>query len=49
MVRYRTVAVGDHRIFYREAGDPNQTSLLLLYGFPSSWRGLPILDWLRFR
>src|SRR5262245_3585249 len=36
MVRDRTVAVGDHRIFYREAGDPNQRSLLLLHGFPSS-------------
>jgi pimeloyl-ACP methyl ester carboxylesterase len=36
MVHYRTAAVGDHQIFYREAGDPNQTSLLLLHGFPSS-------------
>src|SRR6266566_4134083 len=36
MIHYRTAAVGDHRIFYREAGDPNQTSLLLLHGFPSS-------------
>jgi len=36
MIHYRTVAVGDHQIFYREAGDPNQTSLLLLHGFPSS-------------
>jgi pimeloyl-ACP methyl ester carboxylesterase len=36
MIHYRTAAVGVHQIFYREAGDPNQTSLLLLHGFPSS-------------
>jgi pimeloyl-ACP methyl ester carboxylesterase len=36
MIHYRTAAVGDHQIFYREAGDPNQTNLLLLHGFPSS-------------
>src|SRR5499427_2220188 len=36
MIHYRTAAVGDHQIFYREAGNPNQTSLLLLHGFPSS-------------
>jgi pimeloyl-ACP methyl ester carboxylesterase len=36
MIHYRTAAVGDHQIFYREGGDPNQTSLLLLHGFPSS-------------
>ena len=36
MIHYGTAAVGDHQIFYREAGDPNQTSLLLLHGFPSS-------------
>ncbi len=36
MIHYRTAAIGDHQIFYREAGDPNQTSLLLLHGFPSS-------------
>jgi len=36
MIHYRTAAVGDHQIFYREAGDPNQTSLLLLHGFPNS-------------
>jgi pimeloyl-ACP methyl ester carboxylesterase len=36
MIHYRNAAVGDHQIFYREAGDPNQTSLLLLHGFPSS-------------
>jgi pimeloyl-ACP methyl ester carboxylesterase len=36
MIHYRTAAVGDHQIFYREASDSNQTSLLLLHGFPSS-------------
>ena len=36
MIHYRTAAVGDHQIFYREASDPNQASLLLLHGFPSS-------------
>jgi pimeloyl-ACP methyl ester carboxylesterase len=36
MIHYRTAGVGDHQIFYREAGDPNQPSLLLLHGFPSS-------------
>jgi pimeloyl-ACP methyl ester carboxylesterase len=36
MIHYRTAAVGDHQIFYREAGDPSQASLLLLHGFPSS-------------
>ena len=36
MIHYRTAAVGDHQIFYRQAGDPSQTSLLLLHGFPSS-------------
>ena len=36
MIHYRTAAVGEHQIFYREAGDPNQTTLLLLHGFPSS-------------
>ena len=32
MIHYRTAAVGDHQIFYREAGDPNPPSLLLLHG-----------------
>jgi pimeloyl-ACP methyl ester carboxylesterase len=36
MIHYRTVAVGDHRIFYREAGNPEHSTLLLLHGFPSS-------------
>ena len=36
MVRYRTAPVGDHVIFYREAGDLKDPTLLLLHGFPSS-------------
>ena len=36
MVRFHTVAVGAHKVFYREAGDPSRPTLLLLHGFPSS-------------
>ena len=36
MNRYHYAVVEGSKIFYREAGDPNQTSLLLLHGFPSS-------------
>jgi pimeloyl-ACP methyl ester carboxylesterase len=36
MTSYRTVALDDGEIFYREAGDPSMPSLLLLHGFPSS-------------
>jgi pimeloyl-ACP methyl ester carboxylesterase len=36
MIHYRTAAVGDHRIFYHEAGNPGHPTLLLLHGFPSS-------------
>ena len=36
MIHYRTAAVDDHRIFYREAGNPEHATLLLLHGFPSS-------------
>lgn len=35
-VRHRTVDVGGIQMFYREAGDPNLPTLLLLHGFPSS-------------
>ena len=35
-VRYRTVEVEGLRIFFREAGDPANRTLLLLHGFPSS-------------
>lgn len=35
-LRYRTVDVDGHAIFYREAGDLAKPTLLLLHGFPSS-------------
>src|SRR5262249_36048078 len=36
MVRYRSIAVGAHRVFYREAGEPKNPTVLLLHGFPTS-------------
>ena len=36
MVRYRIADVDGHRVFYREAGDPERPAVLLLHGFPSS-------------
>jgi len=35
-VSYRTVAIEGVDIFYREAGDPDRPTLLLLHGFPTS-------------
>ena len=35
-VAYRTVTIEDVEIFYREAGDPDRPTLLLLHGFPTS-------------
>lgn len=35
-VHYHTVDVNGIKIFYREAGDPNKPTILLLHGFPSS-------------
>jgi pimeloyl-ACP methyl ester carboxylesterase len=35
MIRYRHADAGGHRVFYREAGDPTNPTLLL-HGFPSS-------------
>jgi len=35
-VVYRTVTIEDVDIFYREAGDPDRPTLLLLHGFPTS-------------
>src|SRR5579872_2628547 len=35
-VRRQTIEVDHLTIFYREAGDPNKPTLLLLHGFPSS-------------
>lgn len=47
MVTFRTAKVGEVEVFYREAGDPKNPTLLLLHGFPSSshmFRGLiPLL------
>jgi len=34
--QYRFVTVDGNRLFYREAGDPQNPSILLLHGFPSS-------------
>lgn len=35
-VTHRTVKVGDHEVFYREAGPKDAPALLLLHGFPTS-------------
>ena len=35
-VAYRTVTIEDVEIFYREAGNPDHPTLLLLHGFPTS-------------
>ncbi len=37
-VHYRTAAVGDVNVFYREAGPDSAPVVLLLHGFPSSSR-----------
>jgi pimeloyl-ACP methyl ester carboxylesterase len=34
--RYRTATLDGHRIFYREAGDPDNPTVVLLHGFPAS-------------
>ncbi|TWB63506.1 alpha/beta fold hydrolase [Nitrospirillum viridazoti] len=36
MTHHRSVTVGAHEVFYREAGDRTNPTLLLLHGFPSS-------------
>jgi pimeloyl-ACP methyl ester carboxylesterase len=36
MVRYRTADTGGHRVFYREAGEAGNPTVLLLHGFPTS-------------
>jgi pimeloyl-ACP methyl ester carboxylesterase len=33
---YRTAEVAGHKIFYREAGDPQRPTIVLLHGYPSS-------------
>jgi len=35
-VAYRAVSIDNVDIFYREAGDPNRPTILLLHGFPTS-------------
>jgi len=43
VTHYRNIDTGGHRVFYREAGDPANPTLLLLHGFPTSshmFRGL---------
>ena len=35
-VRYGYEIVDGHQVFYREAGNPNKPSIVLLHGFPSS-------------
>lgn len=35
-IQYRTQAVNDLKIFYREAGEPEAHTILLLHGFPTS-------------
>jgi pimeloyl-ACP methyl ester carboxylesterase len=35
-IAYRTVTIEDVDIFYREAGDPSNPTILLLHGFPTS-------------
>jgi len=35
-VSYRTITIEDVDIFYREAGNPNNPTILLLHGFPTS-------------
>jgi len=36
MIAYRFANIGDHKIFYREAGSKNAPAVLLLHGFPTS-------------
>src|SRR5262249_35789513 len=36
MVHYRSVDTGEHRVFYREAGEPGSPAVLLLHGFPTA-------------
>ncbi|MBQ9639556.1 MAG: alpha/beta fold hydrolase [Bacteroidales bacterium] len=35
-IKHKTIQVEDCKIFYRETGDPQKPTLLLLHGFPSS-------------
>ncbi|OBI81537.1 alpha/beta fold hydrolase [Mycobacterium asiaticum] len=43
VVHHRYATVGGHRLFFREAGDPDNPTVVLLHGFPTSsymFRGL---------
>jgi pimeloyl-ACP methyl ester carboxylesterase len=43
--RYRTVTIDGLNVFYREAGPPDASAVLLLHGFPSSSRmWQPLID-----
>ncbi|HET9875489.1 MAG TPA: alpha/beta hydrolase, partial [Mycobacterium sp.] len=35
-VHYHYATIDGHRLFFREAGDPNAPTLVLLHGFPTS-------------
>jgi len=37
-VRYKTVTIDGLDVFYREAGNPDNPTILLLHGFPTSSR-----------
>jgi pimeloyl-ACP methyl ester carboxylesterase len=36
MIKYQTIEVNGHNLFYREAGNANSPAILLLHGFPTS-------------
>src|SRR5262245_45994041 len=36
MVHYRSADTFGHRVFYREGGEPDNLTILLLHGFPTS-------------
>jgi pimeloyl-ACP methyl ester carboxylesterase len=36
MIKYQTIEVNGHKLFYREAGNTNSPAILLLHGFPTS-------------
>ena len=50
MTNYRTITTTDHVIFVREAGDPQNPTIVLLHGFPtSSAQYQPLIDQLSDR
>jgi len=36
LTHYRTATVNGHKVFYREAGDPDSPTIVLLHGLPTS-------------